>query len=56
MAARDAALDRKKLASSMVPTRKAAPGTEHVQLAGEPASQPHRRRADADPSCGIRTR
>jgi cell division protein FtsI (penicillin-binding protein 3) len=39
VAASDAALDRKKLASSVVPTRKVVPGTEHVQLAGEPMKQ-----------------
>jgi hypothetical protein len=39
VAASNAALDRSKLASSMVPTRKVVPGTEHVQLAGEPAAQ-----------------
>jgi cell division protein FtsI (penicillin-binding protein 3) len=39
VAASNAALDRTKLASSMVPTRKVVPGTEHVQLAGEPAAQ-----------------
>lgn len=39
VAASDAALDRAKLASSIVPTRKVVPGTEHVQLAGEPAVQ-----------------
>jgi cell division protein FtsI (penicillin-binding protein 3) len=36
VAASDAALDRKKLASSVVPTRKVVPGTEHVQQAGTP--------------------
>jgi cell division protein FtsI (penicillin-binding protein 3) len=37
VAASDAALDRKKLASSVVPTRKFVSGSEHVQQAGEPA-------------------
>jgi cell division protein FtsI (penicillin-binding protein 3) len=34
VAASDAALDRTKLASSVVPTRKIAPGSEHVQQTG----------------------
>ena len=40
VAASDAALDRKKLASSVVPTRKVVPGVEHVQQAGELAGRP----------------
>ena len=39
VAASDAALDRTKLASSFVPTRKVVPGTEHVQQAGDPTAK-----------------
>jgi len=39
VAASDAALDRRKLASSVVPTRKVVQGVEHVQQAGELAGR-----------------
>jgi membrane peptidoglycan carboxypeptidase len=46
VAASDAALDRGKLASSVVPTRKVVPGVEHVQQAGAPAQPSHPERSE----------